>query len=246
MFWLSLLFLLIAFLYASVGFGGGSTYTAILSLTDVPFNTIPMISLACNLAVVSGSLIRFSQAGQLPWKTAFPYLLLSVPVAWWMGTLPLEKGIFLLILGLALLLSAVAMLWPTPSESEPQHPRLATRFALGGAFGGLAGLVGIGGGIFLAPSLHVLRADTPKHIAATASLFIAANSVAGLLGHYSKLGTFEPVIDHFGLLVAVVIGGQLGNWITLNILPAKWLKVATAIMVVYVGGRLLLLSSESL
>lgn len=239
-------FLAVALIYASVGFGGGSTYTAILALTGAPFQAIPVISLCCNLAVVSGSLFRFAKAGQLPWREAWPYLVLSIPVAYWMGTLSLAESSFLLILGIALILSAFAMVWPVPQKGHLlKPPGFLTRIGLGGVFGALAGLVGIGGGIFLAPSLYLLKAATPQHIAATASLFIAANSLAGLAGHLSRALSLQTVASHWPLLVAVVVGGQIGSWLTIKVMPQRWLKWATAGLVFYVGLRLLLQLSES-
>ncbi len=109
--------------------------------------------------------------------------------------------------------------------------------------GYLAGLVGIGGGIFLAPFLHLTRWDSARAIAATASLFILVNSLFGLAGQLLKGGTgrLGAAID-FGLplLVAVAIGGQIGSLLALKYLPQRWIRYGTAALTAWVGGRLLL------
>ena len=63
---LTLGFFATALLYASVGFGGGSTYSALLALAEFDYRLLPIVSLACNILVVTGSTIRFGRAGLVP------------------------------------------------------------------------------------------------------------------------------------------------------------------------------------
>ena len=109
--------------------------------------------------------------------------------------------------------------------------------------GYLAGLVGIGGGIFLAPLLHLARWDSARRIAATASLFILINSVTGLAGQLVKSGVTrfgEALGGALPLLLAVVIGGQIGSYLALRFLPAKVIRWLTAVLTGWVGIRLLI------
>ena len=189
-------FLIIAALYASVGFGGGSSYTAVLMITDTDFRLVPVISLICNLIVVSGGTIHFARAGLLRAKVVLPFTVLSVPMAWLGGITPIDKGSFTLVLSLVLLGSAVAMLINRPVDPIETRSVSAKQLwmlglSAGGALGYIAGLVGIGGGIFLAPALHLVRLAPAGVIAAAASFFILVNSCAGLIGQWSKLGALE-------------------------------------------------------
>lgn len=155
---LAALFFLTALAYAMVGFGGGSTYTALLVLADTDYRILPAISLACNITVVTGSVIQYGSSGLIRWKRLLPLAALSVPMAWLGGRMEIPERLFITLLGLALLASAAALVFrrPTPG-GQPEYLPVWSGPALGGGIGFLAGLVGIGGGIFLAPVLHFLR-----------------------------------------------------------------------------------------
>jgi uncharacterized membrane protein YfcA len=107
---MALLFGLIALIYASVGFGGGSSYTAILTLTGIEPRLIPVISLCCNIVVVTGGTYRFWRVGLIDWKAVLPLLAVSAPLAFLGGLTPLKEATFLLILGTTLLVSTVALI----------------------------------------------------------------------------------------------------------------------------------------
>ena len=94
---LSILFFITAILYSSVGFGGGSTYLALLLIWDTPYYIFPIIALCCNIIVVSGNCFNYSRAGNLKIKLALPYLIASVPLAYVGGSIQIEKHIFELI-----------------------------------------------------------------------------------------------------------------------------------------------------
>ena len=73
------LFLITAVLYAAVGFGGGSTYNALLVLAGTDYLLLPSIALICNIIVVSGGTWRFHKANFIPWRAVWPLFVLSVP-----------------------------------------------------------------------------------------------------------------------------------------------------------------------
>jgi uncharacterized protein len=239
--WLAGLFALVALIYASVGFGGGSTYTALLALAEFDYRLIPIISLFCNIIVVTGGCIRFHRAGLIDARAVFPLLAVSAPLAFLGGQFPLKEAVFFLILGGALLASSVALFLPAdrmPSATLPK-PALLITSALVGL---LAGLSGIGGGIFMAPLLHLVRWAEARKIAAFASLYILINSIAGVAGQLSKAGAAtvgDVVLAHWPLMLAVFIGGQVGSVIGLKLLPPKYLRWITALLVGYVAIRLL-------
>jgi uncharacterized membrane protein YfcA len=240
---LALAFLVTALLYASVGFGGGSTYSALLALSGLDYRLLPLVSLACNIVVVTGSSIRFARAGITPWKNAMMIVALGAPASFAGGLTPIKEATFLTLLGASLVLTALTMLIPV-RESEAGSPtRYARLMPLAAApLGYFAGLVGIGGGIFLAPLLHLARWDNPRAIAATASLFILVNSLFGLAGQMLKNGPslFGAALGAtLPLLVAVVIGGQIGSLLAARLLPPKYIRWLTALLVAVVGVRLL-------
>ncbi|MEQ1551556.1 sulfite exporter TauE/SafE family protein [Sphingorhabdus sp.] len=239
---LALLFGLIALIYASVGFGGGSTFTALLTLTGIEPRLIPVISLCCNIVVVTGGTIHFWRAGLIDWKTVLPLLVVSAPLAFLGGLTPLKETTFLLILGSSLLLSAVALIVPQEKLPRVKLPKPVI-FGLSGAVGLLAGLSGIGGGIFMAPVLHLIRWADAKRVAAFASLYILVNSMAGLAGQLLKGGmdaVTQPAAVFWPLLLAVLIGGQIGSQIGIKLLSPIWLRRITALLVGYAAIRLLL------
>lgn len=240
---LALLFALTAALYASVGFGGGSTYNALLALWGVDYRLLPAIALVCNIIVVTGGTIRFAAAGALPWRRALPLALVAAPFAWAGGLTTISERAFLGLLGGSLAVSGVLLLVQRARpDAAPAQPGPAWREPLlGGAIGYLSGLVGIGGGIFLSPLLHLTRWGSARAISATASLFILVNSVAGLAGQLMKLGagTVAAGAAWWPLALAVLIGGQLGSWAGLKLLPEPLVRRLTGVLILYVAVRLI-------
>lgn len=240
---LAALFFLTALAYATVGFGGGSTYTALLVLADTDYRILPAVSLACNITVVTGAVVQYAAAGLVRWKRLLPLTVLSVPLAWFGGTLDIPERAFITVLGLALLASAAALVFRKPAPANPDTVwPVWTGPALGGGIGFLAGLVGIGGGIFLAPVLHLLNWGKAKEIAAAASVFILVNSAAGLAGQSRRLmdsGDLSSLLAYWPLLPAVLIGGQIGVWVGRTRASGTWLVRLTAILVLFVAVRLL-------
>lgn len=242
--WLPLAFFGTALLYASVGFGGGSTYSALLALWGFNAQLLPIVSLCCNIVVVSGSSIRFARSGTIPWKGALTVSLVAAPLAFFGGLTPIKETTFFLLLGLSLVVAGIALLLPRAVEAEGTPTRLARYMPFAAApLGYLAGLVGIGGGIFLAPLLHLTRWDKARRIAATTSLFILINSIAGLIGQFAKQGPDRFALALSGalpLLIAVVIGGQIGSLLALKFLPERVIRWLTAALTIWAGSQLLL------
>lgn len=236
-------FFVTALLYASVGFGGGSTYSALLALSGLDYRLLPLISLACNIVVVMGSSIRFARAGLTPWKKALVIVVLGAPASFVGGLTPIKEATFLTLLGASLVLTSLTMLIPVRGTTDGMPTRAARWMPLAAApLGYFAGLVGIGGGIFLAPLLHLARWHEARGIAATASLFILVNSLFGLAGQLAKNGPGllgAAIEAGLPLLIAVVIGGQIGSLMAARLLPPHWIRWLTALLVLVVGARLL-------
>ena len=239
---LSILFLITATLYSSVGFGGGSTYLALLLIWGLPYNVFPIIALSCNIIVVSGNCFNYIRAGNLNIKLLIPYLIGSIPLAFIGGSLPVEKKIFEILLFAVLLIAGSLLLinfksYDDKKESYRNIPYFMS-IIIGGILGFISGVVGIGGGIFLSPILFLLKVARPKHIIVAASLFILINSVSGIIGQLTKNLILTEVQDYFYLLIAVLIGGQIGNYLNLKIFTSRLLTVVTASLVLFVAIRL--------
>ncbi|MEQ1689204.1 MAG: sulfite exporter TauE/SafE family protein [Sphingopyxis sp.] len=247
MLWLAPLFAVIAALYASVGFAGGSSYTALLVLAGVTITLVPVISLACNIVVSGGGVIHFARAGHIAWRRVAPLLILSVPLAWAGGRMPISGPMLVIILGVSLL-AAGALLLLGPDRGAGQAPAPANSnpgllvLVIAAPLGLLSGIVGIGGGIFLAPILHLLRWDSARRIAGTAVLFILANSLSGIAGQLTKLSDSALMVEALGwwpLIFAVLIGGQLGSHIGTRHLPPALIRRVTGLVVMIAAVRLL-------
>jgi hypothetical protein len=236
-------FAITALLYASVGFGGGSTYAALLALSGLDYRVLPVVALGCNIVVVAGSTVRFARAGLVPWRGAGLLTALAAPAALVGGLTPIGESTFLMLLGASLVLAGAAMVVPVGRRQGNEPQPFARLMPIAAApLGYFAGLVGIGGGIFLAPLLHLTRWRDPRAIAATASFFILVNSLFGLAGQLAKSGPslLAGVVDAaLPLILAVAIGGQAGSLMAARILPKQWIRWLTAALVVIVGGRLL-------
>ena len=241
---LPILFFVTAILYSSVGFGGGSTYLALLLLWDIPYYILPVIALGCNIVVVSGNSFNYIKAGNLNHRLLVPYLIGSVPMAFLGGTLEIEKNIFEILLFFVLLISGILLLinFKSYDDNKNKYKEINYIFSLsiGAVLGILSGIVGIGGGIFLSPILFLLRAGLPKHIVTTSSLFILINSLAGIFGQLTKSYVLNDVLEYWYLLLFVFIGGQIGNYLNLKILPTRFLALITSCLVIFVAIRMAL------
>jgi uncharacterized membrane protein YfcA len=235
-------FFLAALLYASVGFGGGSTYIALLVFAGISAPLVPVVAPLCNIVVVTGGTIRFARAGMVHWRRVLPLVMASAPLAYLGGLTPIKQATFLALLAVSLFVAGLLLVFqPTRVATNVRQTTTIGDAALGGAVGFLSGIVGIGGGIFLAPLQHLMRWANPRQIAATASVFILVNSLAGLAGQLTKRGItgLVSLVDFWPLLLAVFIGGQVGSHAGIRLFSEPAVRRATGILILYVSGQLL-------
>ena len=239
---LILSFFVIALLYATVGFGGGSSYIAILAAGGVAYTLIPKISLMCNLLVVSGGCYHFMKEGHFNRKLILPFVLSSVPMAFLGGSFPLTEKTFFILLTVILTLCGMRILFlPDRKVEQINSPNFGTSFIVGSILGLLSGMVGIGGGIFLSPILINMGWARSKDAAAVASMFILMNSLAGLAGQFMKDSTFPETSLLLPLFVAVIVGGQIGSRIgTHSKVSYNLIQKGTGILTLFISIRLLL------
>ena len=239
---LSILFFVTAILYASVGFGGGSTYLALLLIWGVPYYIFPVVALICNIFVVSGNSYNYIKAGNLNLKLLIPYLIGSIPLAFIGGSLEIDKNLFeiflFIVLGIAGTLLLINFKSYDDNESTYRNIPILISILIGGTLGFVSGVVGIGGGIFLSPILFLIKAARPKHIVTAASLFILINSISGVIGQLTKNVVLSDISNYWYLFLIVIIGGHIGNFISLKIFPTRLLALVTSGLVLFVAIRI--------
>ena len=239
---LSIFFFITAILYSSVGFGGGSTYLALLLIWNIPYYIFPIIALICNIIVVTGNSINYIRAGNHNFKLLIPFLIGSIPFAFLGGTLIVDKAVFEILLFLVLSVAGLLLLINNKSYENKEiiikKINLFVSILIGSMLGLISGIVGIGGGIFLSPILFLLKADKPKNIVTTASLFILINSISGVFGQLTKETLLKEIFVYWPLLLAVLIGGLLGNYLNLKIFSNRVLALITSLLVIFVAIRM--------
>ena len=239
---LSILFLITAILYSSVGFGGGSTYLALLLIWDIPYYIFPVIALICNIIVVSGNSFNYIKSGNHNFKLLIPFLISSLPFAFLGGTLSINKEIFEILLFFVLSIAGLLLLISNKSYEDKdiivKEINLFHSLIIGSILGLVSGMVGIGGGIFLSPILFLLKAEKPKTIVTTASLFILINSISGVLGQLTKENVLNEIFIYWPLFFAVLAGGLFGNYLNLKIFSNRLLAIITSLLVIFVAIRM--------
>ena len=239
---LSIFFFITAILYSSVGFGGGSTYLVLMLIWDIPYYIFPVIALFCNIIVVSGNSLNYIRSGNLSYNLLIPYLIGSIPFAFFGASIQISKELFETLLFVVLVVAGIFLL--IESKSFNNHkikinkiPKIGS-IIIGSIIGFISGVVGIGGGIFLSPILFLMKAGYPKQIIVSASLFILINSIFGVTGQLTKDMVFDEFLNFWPLFVAVLMGGQFGNFLNIKFLSNKTLAIITSLLVIFVAVRM--------
>ena len=208
---LAFIFAMVAFFYASVGLGGGSSYTALLAIFGASAATIPLISLTLNVLVTTVGSIVFLSQKHARLRLIAPFLISSIPMAYVGGMLHLPKMLFYLVLLVSLAFAAMRIYFPQKIKPLPLNERGKFLLALGcGAVLGLiAGIVGIGGGVYLVPLILLLGLGSAKEAAACGAFFIWVNSAAGLAARiqYNSI----DLVPYMPLIIGAMAGGMAGS-----------------------------------
>ena len=239
---LTIFFFITAIFYSSIGFGGGSTYLALMLIWEIPYFIFPIIALICNIIVVTGNSINFLRTKNVNINLLTPYLIGSVPFAFFGASISIDKDLFEILLFFILLIAGIFLLFESKSFNNNQivirQVSKVISIFIGSVIGFISGLVGIGGGIFLSPILFLLKAGYPKHITSTASLFILINSVFGVAGQLTKDMVLNEFLNYWPFFIAVLIGGQIGSFLNIKFLSNKVLAVMTSFLVIFVAIRM--------
>ena len=213
-----------------------------LLIWGIPYYIFPVIALLCNIIVVSGNSFNYIRAGNLNLKLLIPFLVGSIPFAFFGGSLKINKEVFEIFLFIVLSIAGILLLVKNKSYDSDDLVVNKIKFIysllIGSILGFVSGVVGIGGGIFLSPILFLLKAEKPKIIATCASLFILINSVSGILGQLTKDNTFNELINYWPLFLSVLLGGFVGNYLNLKIFSNRTLTIMTSLLVIFVSLRM--------
>ena len=239
---LTIFFFITAIFYSSIGFDGGSTYLALMLIWDIPFYIFPVIALICNIIVVTGNSINFLRTRNINFNLLAPYLIGSVPFAFFGASISIDKDLFEILLFFILLIAGIFLLLESKYFNKDQivirQVSKVISIFIGSIIGFISGLVGIGGGIFLSPILFLLKAGYPKHITSTASLFILINSMFGIAGQLTKDIVLNEFLNYWPLFIAVLVGGQIGSFLNIKFLSNKVLVLMTSFLVIFVAIRM--------
>lgn len=234
---LTLLVLAAAALYSSGGHAGASAYLAIMALYSVAPAVMRPTALVMNIAVASIGSTRFIRARAVPWHLILPLCAGSIPAAFAGGRIKLSPGTYLLVLG-AVLLVAALFLWLRPKTAVLQKaPPRGWLVGIGAVLGFVAGLTGIGGGIFLSPLLILTGWEEPRRTSGAAAVFILVNSILGLLGRLSSVSAIPP--QAAPLAIAAICGGLIGSWLGVHRLQPVVLRRVHSVVVLVSGAKLL-------
>lgn len=239
---LPILFFVVALLYSMVGFGGGSSYIAILLAFGMAVDELRILALLCNIAVVLIASVRFYKADLILWRKVLPIIIFSIPAAYLGARIRVEDQLYNVITGFILLAASLLMMArKTKIESMPRESESTVLLAIAGTgIGFLSGFIGIGGGIFLSPLLFLMNWGKAKQISAMCSLFILVNSLSGIAGHVENYYLLDPKLT-ISLIFSVIIGGLIGNRLNIKQLKPQYIRIFSAVLIGYVGIRLLIL-----
>lgn len=230
---LPILFAIVAFVYSSVGLGGGSSYTALMTIFGMDYKIIPVTSLIMNMVVTFVGMINFWRNGFGRIKLILPFLVTSIPLSFFAGTLKLEKATFQILLLLCLLLVVYRIYFINELKIKLNligYKKWLFVFSLGAVLGFVAGSVGIGGGIFLVPLIILFGLGNEKEAAASGAVFIWLNSLAGISARITQgLFNFEFLIP---LIVAVIIGGYFGSHVGAVKYSAKTIQKVMGVIII--------------
>lgn len=206
-------FFIVSFIYSSVGLGGGSSYTAIMAITGVSYHIIPSVSLILNLLVTFFGMVNFWRFGYVRYSLVIPFIITSVPLAYFAGSIKLNESFFQVMLLISLVIIAIRIYILNDLVLSIQLTKVQKWFVIifiGSSLGFIAGAIGIGGGIYLIPLIIILGLGTEKEAAAAGTIFVWSNSLAGLAPRYQFLRfEYDMLLPS---ILSVIIGGSLGSY----------------------------------
>ncbi len=231
-----------AVLYSSVGHAGASGYLAAMALVSVPPDVMKPTALALNIIVATIGTIQFARAGHFAWKIFWPFAVTSIPCAYLGGATQLPFQYYRIAVGAVLLFAAVRLIYTAAKKAEFEPKPLPVPVALiaGAGIGGLAGLTGVGGGIFLSPLLLLAQWASMRQTAAVSVAFILVNSLAGLAGLAGVLTSVQQLPPQIPVLaMAVALGGVIGSELGSRHIAPAVLRQLLGVVLIIAGCKMI-------
>ena len=234
------LIFLAALVFSSVGHGGASAYLATFALIGMAPASMRPAALSLNVLVASIALYKFYKVGAFNWQLFWPIALMSVPAAFIGGQITLPNPIYKALVGASLIYAAWTIFSQANRTDEITVKPVAkiVLMGLGAGLGFLAGLTGVGGGIFLSPILLFFSWAKTKVISGVAAAFILVNSVSGLLGFLSKSPNLPAGLVYCAL--AAIAGGLIGAEYGSQKLANPTIRKLLSLVLLFAGSKLLL------
>ncbi|MBL0317224.1 MAG: sulfite exporter TauE/SafE family protein [Flavobacteriales bacterium] len=235
------LFFLIALVYSSAGFGGGSMYLAVLSQTGIGDAAVRMGGLACNAVVTTTGTINFHLKKWIVWPEVLKLLAFSTPACIASSLLTFDATTYFIVLGCCLLPAGLITVLGHGKMVKNEDIIIHTKwwlYPISLAIGFISGITGIGGGVYLSPILHLTKWGSAKHIAATSSVYILVNSVAGIIVQFTKNG--QPDLSSvLWFMLAVLAGGLIGSRLSSSLFSQKTVRILTGVIIIFASVKIL-------
>lgn len=230
-------FLIIAFLYASVGHGGASGYLALMALLNISPAVMKPTALILNLIVSLVSFLSFYKARHFKSTMLWPLVATSIPAAYLGSIIPVSEPMYKKILAIVLLIAVIRMLIKPPAVENISSPKWYWLSLAGGVIGLLSGMIGMGGGILLSPLLLMMGWTTIQQTAAISAIFIFLNSASGMMGQLKK--GFDLAPSMYIIIGFVLVGGWLGAYMGSSRFKTTQLKFILAVVLIMAVSKLL-------
>ncbi len=240
------LLLIVSVLYASVGQAGGTGYIAVMGLMGFSPDTIKPTALSLNILVAAIGCFQFYRVGLLTWRVCYPFAILGVPFSVLGGATNLAPAIYQPVVGALLIFASAQTLYSLRSakqrdENAPKNPPFVVSLLTGGVIGFVAGVTGVGGGIFLAPLVLAFGWVGTRQASAVSASFNLLNSAAALAGAWTKIAALPAELPVW--LVVVAIGAFIGSWFGSRHLSAPILRVILVALLFAAGSKMLIANS---
>jgi uncharacterized membrane protein YfcA len=225
-----------ALLYSAVGQAGASGYLAIMALFSMAPEIMKPAALALNIVAAVIASVKFYRAGYFSWSTLWPFAATSIPFSFIGGSITLPGNLYKPAVAVVLLFAAFRLFRASQVGKVASLKPIPIPAALlcGAVIGLIAGLTGIGGGIFLTPLLLVMSWAEPRGAAGVSAVFILVNSIAGLAGSAASLANLPQNFWLWGIAVAAgaFVGAELGSRRLGNVVLQRVLVVVLVIAAV--------------
>jgi uncharacterized protein len=236
-------FFFIALLYSSVGHAGASGYLAVMALLSFVPEQMRPTALCLNILVGAIGMVRFHRAQLIEWKKVWPFVIGSIPAAYFAGKYKIDPSLYGILLGSVLLIAAIALVRSAKNAAQfDQQPVRALNIPLavfsGASIGVLAGLTGTGGAIFLTPLLLAMHWTQSREASGLSVAFVSLNSVSALIGLIHSGATLPSQLPLW--LAAVAIGAVCGTQLGIFKLPVRGLRYALALVLMIAAAKLIL------